>query len=98
MKFYSVLLLIILLSLSCSRTELSFSEEKIYDKVNFYSFEIKNDDLLTDLEIRQLTKRKPYLNTLIKCRLKNTLFYFYIHIRIDLSKTKQCSNHWRLRL
>lgn len=65
MKPCRVLSLVILLSLSCCRTELSFSEENIYDNVNFYSFEIKNDDSLTDLEVRRLIKKKPlseYLN------------------------------------
>ncbi len=59
MKIAGYSILLMFLVASCFRPEIIFSDEKIYEEVNFYSFVNKNDDSLTDSEIRHLLKQKP---------------------------------------
>ena len=66
---------------SCFRPEIIFSDEKIFDEVNFYSFVNKNEDSLTDEEIRHLINHKPlseYLNKDTTGKFTVLLIYSYL--------------------
>lgn len=66
MKNIVCTILLFIFLVSCSKTEITFSKEKIFSEVNFYTFVNQNDDSLTNREIYRLLKKEPLVNYLNK--------------------------------
>ena len=82
MKLTIISVLLSFVFVSCFRTEIIFVEERLYDEVNFYSFVNKNDDSLTNKEIRRLIKQKPLSEYLNKdASEKHTVLLIYSYLK-----------------